>query len=873
VIAKAHWVLLMIAVAAMSCGADVRLESAPRVSADGRGVRIEFAASEPTDVEVAILDATGKVVRHLAAGMLGEKAPPPLQRGKLQQKLVWDRTDDAGRPVAPAAGARVRVRLGMGAKLHRIMGGSAQGAAGGVGLTCGPDGTLYVLRSGGLYAHRQTTLILAYGRDGRYLRQLYPGPADLPAAKRAGWPWAKLDDGREVPVVHHLLTRSLYPAAQFDNRTFPVVTRDGRLVILSGALHGTTIKHADVRGGRRPLVLGTDGSVPAGFLGPIVAPAHYGGFGRLALSPDEKTLYVSGLYEPGRSGKGLCHVVWRMPLDGSAKPAVFLGKLFTPLGGSDGLNDPQGIAVDAQGNLYVADYGNNRIAVFKADGAFLRALPVEYPDQVRVHRRTGAVYVMCLEKRAKPLGDGHYLAVGHNWKADRIVKFGSLADKTPAATLAIKQLRRRRDPARYGGGGRMALDDSARQAVLWVHGLSYGDGRVVKVVDEGDALVGKGDPMQALAAGGDVAVLPNVGDVLVLTGKVITDIPGFGSNRRNRSPVFDPDSGARKAPLVLRKPDGNPENVWSLIYGEMAAGMDGLFYVHRAADLRRYDAEGKPAPFASAGKHFIDGLPFDRHTKNSTLFVRPAGDIYLACHAAPTAGPSQALDETVLHVRVVGPDGSIKKRDLIRVQGARLGGLVVDSKGNVYLGAQIRRADEPPIPSWFAGKLPPDGGRRNPSTAYRQYAAILKFGPEGGEVVLDKRGTFIAHRQGRNRVSVRGGRLIHRGGMLSAKRDVGCNCEATRFDVDRFDRLYVPDVFRFCVDVIDSEGNRIASFGDYGNLDSRGESSPVPTPQIPLGWPICVDHHGGRAYVADLANRRVVAVNLTHAAEAIVPIQ
>ncbi len=42
--------------------------------------------------------------------------------------------------------------------------------------------------------------------------------------------------------------------------------------------------------------------------------------------------------------------------------------------GADQLSEPQGLAVDADGNLYVADAGRHRVAVFSAEGKFLRAL-------------------------------------------------------------------------------------------------------------------------------------------------------------------------------------------------------------------------------------------------------------------------------------------------------------------------------------------------------------------------------------------------------------------------------------------------------------------------------------------------------------------
>ena len=61
------------------------------------GARIKFEVAQPTDVEIAVLDARDRVVRHLAAGVLGgEVAPPkPLQEG-MRQSIEWDGRDDSG---------------------------------------------------------------------------------------------------------------------------------------------------------------------------------------------------------------------------------------------------------------------------------------------------------------------------------------------------------------------------------------------------------------------------------------------------------------------------------------------------------------------------------------------------------------------------------------------------------------------------------------------------------------------------------------------------------------------------------------------------------------------------------------------------------
>ena len=88
---------------------------------NAEGVVISFAVDAPTDVEIAVLDSAGKVVRHLVAGMLGgEKAPPePLKPG-LSQQIEWDGLDDHGKK--PVAGPfRFRVRTDVRAEFEKAV--------------------------------------------------------------------------------------------------------------------------------------------------------------------------------------------------------------------------------------------------------------------------------------------------------------------------------------------------------------------------------------------------------------------------------------------------------------------------------------------------------------------------------------------------------------------------------------------------------------------------------------------------------------------------------------------------------------------------------------------------------------------------------
>jgi hypothetical protein len=93
-------------------------------------------------------------------------------------------------------------------------------------------------------------------------------------------------------------------------------------------------------------------------------------------------------------------------------------------------------------------------------------------------------------------------------------------------------------------------------------------------------------------------------------------------------------------------------------------------------------------------------------------------------------------------------------------------------------------------------------------------------------------------------------------------------CESPRFDVDGFGRSFFPDACQFRVGVIDTAGNEICWFGSYGNQDSAGPNSDIPTPDIPLYWPQAVAVGDDALYIGDRLNRRIVRVKLTYKAEA-----
>ncbi|MHC4917559.1 MAG: hypothetical protein ACYTGB_18950, partial [Planctomycetota bacterium] len=720
---------------------------------------------------------------------------------------------------------------GLTAEFDRIIGWS-----GGVvdeirGICCGPEGTLYVIYGGQHYGHRRTTLISAFGPDGKYLRQIVPGPGGMPPEKRKGWPHAKLDEGREVPVVWHTLSRAINPGLVLADRCFPTVAPDGRLVMLSSAGCGSGVTHNDFHGGRRLLILGGDGSVPANYLGPEVCKDNPPGNGCAAISPDGKTAYVSALGggKKGRTAVPLHNVVYKLALDGNGPGTVFAGKLNQAGSGASGFKNPVDLAVDKDGNVYVADHGNNRIAVFDSAGKHVKDLPAQAPWMVQVSRKTGAVY-----------------AVVEN--GSKVIKLGGLKDPAVKTALPVPGFKK----YKFGYNTMIALDDSGAAPALWLVTMAWRSYRLHRLLDSGGSFKDEGDLVKKNAAPG----INFTGGMAVVDGKLVTMTTELGMNWSARQVAYDVGTGKPAGPVFTGKMRAN----------EVTTGQDGLLYTigggwKKPHPVNRFDAAFKEKPFAAGNpiKGFWHG-----HTRTGGMCADRFGNVYLL-------GADAYRDHKAASVRKYDPEGNLVEKQLVKLGTVYYGGLRVDSRSNVYVGIQAVDKGKP-IPDWFAGKLPKDTAHHRPSCAYRQYGAVAKFRPSGGAVVGDPGGKHygVLIYGKRGPVKLVNCEWLRRGGEVPVRGTHGndvvhCFCETSRFDIDFHDRLFVPDIHRFCVQVLDSAGNVVSLIGSYGNMDNRGPKSEHPKPEIPYGWPLVAQVYGGKLYVVDLTNRRIVVAKLLNA--------
>jgi hypothetical protein len=213
---------------------------------------------------------------------------------------------------------------------------------------------------------------------------------------------------------------------------------------------------------------------------------------------------------------------------------------------------------------------------------------------------------------------------------------------------------------------------------------------------------------------------------------------------------------------------------------------------------------------------------------------------------------------------------------------AASGGIVVDLKGNIYVGMRL-------YPKTFT---PPPGFEKDP--AYTTWCgSVVRFPPSGGTVlgavkeddVPDAAGPRTACNWG---MTVVGATMLYPGlAPFSADSYGGngssCVCRVPRFDVDSYGRLLLPNCVSCSVTMLDNAGNRILEFGGYGNFDSQYVNPNLPAcangkpavavPAFPMAWVTGAGFGEDRLYVIDTYDKRALRADLTWQAQETVAVR
>ncbi len=832
--------VLLVGAIGLARASEVQIESEPQVTrSDGKTV-VSFAVNQPSDVEVSILDASGKTVRHLAAGVLnGKNAPPaPLKPG-LSQSLVWDGNDDFGKP-ATGGPFQARVRAGMRVAFGRLIGGSPY--TGSVdfmpyrapvnGLTVDAEGNLYVKLMSSVGSHGNSGMwpwhIRKFDRDGNYLKTILPYAPSTKPANACGFTLIEGSARGFTPANQN----SLYPVfAVLGNE---IVSRviDGQLVFVHSEQRRLNFFALDGSNRIRATIMWREEAK-------LNCPRWLDI--QVALSPDGRYAYYSNVAGTAYDGKTPADIdpawpqgrIYRQDLSSDEiEPAEFFNVELPDFENApywmpsawDKKTAAAGIDTDATGNVLVCDLVNQQVVEISPDGKPLSATTVPWPDKIMASRKSGDLYVI-----SRKVSRG-YLPPATLYKISGRGESAKVVTELPLTGTV---------------GGAYTLDESGDRPVIWLAGQGTRDklgGTLMRVEDRGSELVVTRENY-----------LNRDADAISFVGYMDVD---------------------RQAELVYVT--GNKGNVWrfngetgkggllEIQAVDLAVGPGGTLYTWGVSSdfhgpVARYTRELKPLPLRSSEEHTYGYLyaRAGRGTSVCGMDVDGNGSVFATygsndCHIRAYDAEGK-LVEFPRQVSVSTSRGAEKVPAAVTGVVGYGGSLRLDKAGNIYVLQHGVPEDHQP-PSGYAA-----------DEAYRQaVGTIYKFGPAGGEF-----------KQANSSVEEAVGAVQRYAGCGPISRwraDGACACVKPRFDVDDFGRLYIPNGITFTVSIRDNADNEIVRLGGYGNFDCQGTQSGEPQPAIPLGWPVTAGASDHFIYVGDCLNHRVVRVDKSFAAEKVVAI-
>lgn len=858
-------------------------ERKPTVTRDGDRVTISFKARAYSDVTIAIEDARGRIVRHLASGVLGPNAPEPFEKDSLEQTVVWDGKNDQGTYIDDKDELTVRVSLGLDPKFERTLYWSPHKRISNIApiLSATPEG-VYVFEGLGLDHLR------FFDHEGNYVRTVYPFPRnkidevvdlqthvfpqdDLELPLKLGFEEATLLSsgssawgGGGHPGGWGATSMAVHPGAGDEPGRIALAFHKLNWLATDGSSGGVPIRGPSVS--REVRVRHAVGGRTQ-----IVGPTS------IAFCPDGKYVYMTGYVwktEVRHGSADAFHMVKRAEFGSQDPPTIFagVGKADGGYGsGDDRFCVPTGVATDPEGRVYVADYVNSRIQVFSPDAELLKTIETVHPAYIEIDPNTGEIWAFSM-----PM-------IGPSNRIMRETGFDAHTLKLTVTRLGTFDQPQQGEPEEIPGvsfslqGGRMATGGQALQAAVnfWhtVEGVP-----TIWVV--GRRLTATLAEMNWMGGGGQWTHLggwdrrgiriyarkdgewTQIKDFAAVAREKVHRVtpPQFSRSMLYVNPadkqlyVCEEQTGAGKSfYTVLRI---NPENgrisELRLPFDaeDMIFDSEGRAYLKTDREIMRFDTQTwREIPwdygeqrglvrFASSGSipstQAIAALPIPGRRPvwwhSSGMWISPKGHLAVICNI-----PDERED---FGSRSRLFESGIDTRYTPRMYPGRSGSRIVQ----VYdRHGQLVHEDALPGLTHSHGI-----GIDNDDNLYIQVGANRVV--NGEPYFSDKNETLLkvqagkAHFRsaGRARVPLSPDRTPDRhpditqygmsrtwvknaewlyGGVGYGGQGGSCTCWHSRFQLDYFARSFTPETLRYRVAVLDSAGNLVLRIGRYGNVD------------------------------------------------------
>jgi hypothetical protein len=815
---------------------------APAVTREGDRVTVSFETKGFCDVAVAVEDRDGRIIRHVAYGVLGPNAPEPFQKNSKKQAVVWDGKNELGVYVEDLDGVRVRVSLGLKPQLERTLFWHPKKRMALMTVprvVAQPEG-VYVYDGGG------PDCVKLFGHDGKYIRTICPFPAE-DAEKVKGLPWYSFADGYKAPRRR----------GEFES-TF--MTGDNQGAYEYGhafPARGFTVRDGSIASVRKYLCrLGTGDSVGKHKIyGPEIPnwPAQ-----SLALSPDKKWLYLTGFYRnrnwlPGESGLVQWkHNVMRMAFDGDEPPKNWLGDPNKPGSDDKHFTQPSDIEVDSEGRVYVADSINDRVQIFSPDGKLLKSLPMRGPAFLDFHHKTGELYAFCFSMQmVKKAYDRN-----HHRTQPALRVFRPFESDKPVVQIPIPF------EANWSAGSgmaptgqvdecpvRIALDSYTDPPMVWINTGSASrrtpprreqislfrieDNKKLVLVERWNDIVEKAlnhwRPRDFKR--GRMFVDPRNGALY---------IAGENGNQKALKSLYriDPSTGQQRTidlPYLAEDIAIDDSGHIYLRCGKLVGrfeldSMREIPYDYGERRVARWYGPGGPAPREWQSLLIIPGTP-PGFWHESGMGVTPRGELVVATYNAtkPVAasslfGKGHKLGGAryrpkvypgrvcALEIHVFDKHGKVVVKDAVK--GLPNGhGTLIDPMGDIYFLASAARVYRGKPFYWNNGTLMKfqRGKGKLYATARAQIPLSANAPALKGLPVIDG-GAY-------RRMYVEGAEWLYPGVGFCHPAGSPCECMNARFAVDHFGRAFAPEFARQQVAVLDTAGNLVLHVGRYGNID------------------------------------------------------
>lgn len=797
----------------------------PPVLKDSAGTHwVSFEVSESTNVEVSLVDTFHQVtVRRLAAGVLGGNAPVPFAKGSLAQCIEWDGRDDRNQLVTHPESLNVRVRAGMFPKFDRMAervtdGGKSRlgnryffnshpydnGAF--YGLSLDSNGVLYALGLGGteLYNGPAPLVLRAYdGVTGAYLKTIFPFPADMDRNMLVPYGIILLDNNRyNIKTTH-----TIWPSFSCGNLgmfgvLFPEIRRNKIVAVnydREGMVLGSSLKFNTFT----EITPQSEALSAGALIRSPALPARTGGPVFFCYFPDGKSVLMSGMYGfsvnlPDSTGFWRDGQIYRINL---ATGAATVWLAFNADSLPRNRTAYHYMGYDAAMHGVAADDSGH---VFVCD---------------RMHGQIG-VYDTA----------GRFIKAIARTSPDNIAvnkKTGELyvTVRGPGVTQVVKYSDWRGAPAAVASQpfsavtkSHLVVNQTGSKPVLWV------------------------------AAGGVCQGFRDDGSQLSLIGHFKDSVPAYCyldkiAVDRKKDVVYVNDGWTNpykiedwSNPVLVRCSTSTKQR---LVASDMVIGSNGLLYVNTITTILRYTTDHlhAPAPFGTRGTNIMASGFYNEWGagQKSDGFGLAPGDDSLAL-------VSQGGDALHFGCELWDTNGVKLNPNLIPMTyvGEAIGGVKYDRQGMLYMGSKHPLSVRAAPPAGYQGD------------AMYNYAvgSVLKFDPAKPATLSNAQVT------GALKIYKTSGYGPFSGG------DGSCACRGPRFDLDGYGRLFIPNGITGKVTVVDNEDNLIMQFGEYGNVDSRGEGSASPVPAIPLLYPVGAAATDDFIYVCDQVNLRILRIKM-----------